>query len=1227
MTAAIHNIGELRDALRADAAGIGEALLGLPNKAASTRRELRWGAKGSLSLSITGAKRGVWFSHEEGRGGDLLGLIRHVQGCTEDDALRWAADKTGVQINIPTSEDDGQAKQRRAQQEADRRARQAERDARDAAEANAEQAQQVRRAQSIATETVPLSDSLGEYYLKQCRGIPPRPGGWPGSIRFHPHHWALVAVATTPSAMVQAVQRVHLAEDGGKVSEEEAEQRHLPAIKTTNGVLKGAAVRLPGDPAGPLLVAEGPETALSLWASTDFEVWAALGSIANLVLPVGRQIVVCRDDDKRHSPADKKLRRTVAEWRQAGVVVTVATPWRVRRCNGSDFADVILADGVEAVRKRINAVLAPSRALVERVPVEKARRLVAKASGRFFERVDQLSVERMKQADETTEGSGVPASGSKPGSFTWGIRLSVGVGKSSQARADAVSALVAMRARGDTSNLVLAVPTHMLGDEQAADFQAMLKGPAAGLRVAVWRGRDAPNPAYPDYRNPFIERKDKTPMCGDLDRVWDAQTVGLSAQTAVCKRRIKKPDGTNETVTCPLFSCCSYQKQNEMQADIWIMSHDLLFHEKPAAMGEVAFVIVDEAAWKKGYVGAEGKHLILSVDALREDSGCPRLNDLRRQLLDALQLCGIGPVPGATLKYAALIADGAAEAIKLEYARKVDPLHPGQTRQERKDAMEKAAGNLTISRMVMAWNAVREMLTPGGPEVSGWLELAVEPTENGPVRVMRLKGRKKISDGFKVPTMLLDALLEPDLVRPFWPDFEMVADVQAEMPHQHIRQVIDRAYSLAMLEPLEPLSAEAAKADPQKAARHAQEMARRANRLRDLRALIVREARRYAPGQVLVVVQQSVEKAMHDLGPLPNNVVTAHHNAIAGRDEWRHVRALIVVGRTMPPPNGAERIAEALTGRATAAPMPWYERADTVREMADGSTMPAEADRHSDPMAEMVRWQICEGELVQIIGRPRGVNRTAADPVDVLVLTDVPLPMPLAGTLDAAELEPTVIDYMLAAGGVVFENPADAAAAYHSTLWPNREAAKKALQRGKLGTFPYRKLYIGECPQLRRIDYKVAGQGKQAAVAGFDPALCPDPEAFLTEKLGLLVRCEVEEAPSPEPDPPAASANASAPSPAGDAPWLRPEVPAHAAPGGVTVIEACPFCSERHHHHGFGPRWAHCENLRGRIYVLQDARLALAGVVRGATAGPPGYGAYGVVAGVTGATGASGPGP
>ena len=174
---------------------------------------------------------------------------------------------------------------------------------------------------------------------------------------------------------------------------------------------------------------------------------------------------------------------------------------------------------------------------------------------------------------------------------------------------------------------------------------------------------------------------------------------------------------------------------------------------------------------------------------------------------------------------------------------------------------------------------------------------------------------------------------------------------------------------------------------------------------------------------------------------------------------------------------------------------------------------------YPDPVCEALRWQACEAEVMQIIGRARGVNRSPDNPVDVLVLTDTPLPLPVT-LISAATLDPSPSDLMLAAGGVVLTNCTDAATAYPD-LWRTREAAKKALQRkvdksatcrGRLGTIPYEDIsLIRECPQpLRAVEYQRAGAGRSAARAFYDPILVPDPVSWLFEKLGELADWNAE---------------------------------------------------------------------------------------------------------------------
>ena len=131
--------------------------------------------------------------------------------------------------------------------------------------------------------------------------------------------------------------------------------------------------------------------------------------------------------------------------------------------------------------------------------------------------------------------------------------------------------------------------------------------------------------------------------------------------------------------------------------------------------------------------------------------------------------------------------------------------------------------------------------------------------------------------------------------------------------------------------------------------------------------------------------------------PLPRNVEWLHHGAVSGIDSFREVSRIVVVGRQAPSPSAVQACAEALTGAAcTRLPArQWYQRIDAVHELTDGRLVATERDCHPDSIAEAFRRRITVLELQQIIGRGRGLWRTADNPLHVLVLTDVPLDMPV----------------------------------------------------------------------------------------------------------------------------------------------------------------------------------------------------------------------------------------
>ena len=105
--------------------------------------------------------------------------------------------------------------------------------------------------------------------------------------------------------------------------------------------------------------------------------------------------------------------------------------------------------------------------------------------------------------------------------------------------------------------------------------------------------------------------------------------------------------------------------------------------------------------------------------------------------------------------------------------------------------------------------------------------------------------------------------------------------------------------------------------------------------------------------------------------------------------------------------------------------------------------------RHSDPSAELLRAAICDDEVIQALGRGRGINRTEDNPLEVHLMADVALPLAYDRVLAWDNVRPDIVQRMLLAGLAV-DSPADAAMT-HPGLFASDEQAKKALQRAGFG--------------------------------------------------------------------------------------------------------------------------------------------------------------------------------
>jgi putative DNA primase/helicase len=561
-------------------------------------------------------------------------------------------------------------------------------------------------------------------------------------------------------------------------------------------------------------------------------------------------------------------------------------------------------------------------------------------------------------------------------------------------------------------------------------------------------------------------------MCGDLNTVREALPLAVDLDKDVCG-------------VCRLARNCAYVAQRTADADLWIVAHNIIFHAPPPPVSRrgVAALVIDESPWQAGLVGIEGRGIEIPLDALepgvmpapRRRAGA-RLVKTRQRLATALRAAPDGPVSRADLDEAGFDNETGLAARRLEWRRKVDS-GPWRGR----------LANKTLVPMTSLWRAVAALMADDGPALSGWLE--VTRNRDG-ARVVRVTARAEVGKAWRVPTLLVDAVLDTNLVHPYWPNIESKGQFNVHAPHQVIRQAAGKSFSKAALAP-----PKTAGGDDKP----------RAKARRNIRAVILKRARELG-GRALVVGNKATIEAMQ----FPRNLDVAWFNAVAGRDQWKRVRLVVILGRPMPPPRAVEQIAAALTGAAPARLEGWYERGDAYRQHRDGAGVGrvfAESDRHPDKMVERIRTRICAGEIIQAIGRGRGVNRTPQTPLEVLVLGDVILPIAVDQFLPDEALNPTPIDLMLAEGGVAFESAASAALAYPQ-LWPTPGAARLALHRQSSVTIPNRYTLIRECNGAL-VRYRRKGNGQKIARAWFDPVRVADPRAAIEAMLGPLAMFEL----------------------------------------------------------------------------------------------------------------------
>jgi putative DNA primase/helicase len=375
-----------------------------------------------------------------------------------------------------------------------------------------------------------------------------------------------------------------------------------------------------------------------------------------------------------------------------------------------------------------------------------------------------------------------------------------------------------------------------------------------------------------------------------------------------------------------------------------------------------------------------------------------------------------------------------------------------------------------------------------------------------------------IHDGWRANTYIMDATMNDKIVQRFYPQMHhSLVDNKKPSPHTYIKQIADQRFSKK-------------KFVPDKSARPKDQTTQR-NNLELVRRVLEVTAREIWPGETLVICQQAMETALMDIDKLPQRtdkvtqlVDLEHFNNHKGRNDWRDARGLITVGRTEPGVRDVERRGRALFGvdiseiEPDASGVPLWPLADERINLRDGTSVVVQISRHPDPHVHAVWQQICQAELIQAIGRGRGADRTEANPLLILIMGSVPLPITVDEVVAWKDIQPSFARIMWARGAVPVSYR-DMAAAYPD-LFVSQIAAKRAMQR-EMREWERRQpqtqnrdqtpididYLIGVWSRFSLITYRRPGSRGPAGRLFYDPTRI-DPTVWLAEHLGATVTTE-----------------------------------------------------------------------------------------------------------------------
>lgn len=1120
----------VRYALRDRAEELFRLVWGEPAKAGA--KDWRPTDNPARSMATRGRKRGQWFDHKGGTGGDLFDLVA-VELCglgsaqqdfprVLQEAARFCGMAEGQSIDIEA------LTARKAAQRAE--------------EARQEAADAKRKAalvQALQARSEPLTGSPAAAYLK-ARGIEALPEGWrylppvPGLGVRHPEKPALVAWAIDADGTATGGQRILINEDGSKAE--------LDPRKPAFGSIGGSPARIAAQAeGGPLCIAEGPETAAAIAQATGFEVWAVFGAgqFASAPAPLDRQVILCPDRDASGSPAAEAFNRACDEMAGRGVSLWIA---RAPEAEGSkrDLADTLQERGAEAVRAAIDAATPytsrdtkgrftgagalPAEPL--QMPAflspEGAWQRIREAVQDFLEKAAQWHAAKAAWAAhcETGEGGPIPpelvpaaelATSPPP---VLAIAASPGAGKSTITREVLAEFDLSAFGGGD---VLFTAPTLKLAEEAAGAAQKL----DAGWHVT--RGRSAAQPGT------------RFPMCNRSEEAERVAKAGLRVFPTLCARM----DGDIE-IQCPHFRTCPHVQQ-------WagLGAESALRFEASAYLPlsgdgsgrETGLQVIDESIWRmftrkadltfdgwlrprKVTPKTKGKAPPTPAERHQADALAADMQKAAEDVLRALQA-------GQNLARLSYTAEDFRAYAEAERGPDVLTVPPSATDKEIRAALDALEGSDTeAGKRAQVWAILAECLEKGLTDTQRLRIVRDVPAPRSGEKRDVLRATWFVEPPRDVPTLLLDADATPEIVERMFPGAELV---QVDLrPNAEVVQITDKTFSATALK------------NP-KLRKEAVEL---------VRAEVLADTLQGGRGVLAIatkkVVRQFFEDAGHKLDGMTEAEISLHmlntelHGArwlwfgptALGLNTWKGFGTAIVFGREEIPPDALADYLRAIQGDTGTELQLVPEDAKGNKLMAeealpylmaDGSGSAVKVKVHPDPMGRALQIQTRELATRQTYERLR--MATAPERKRLVLACKVPIPrLPVDKLVTWDELKPARFEaaqaeaaqrggvLRLSAAGLAQDAPETFKTADAAKLWLRTEG-KEAVNR----VAPLIRYYISGTTPLNPKQVSLRLQGQRGPKPTPALVVLPgDARAMAEQQFGPLSMFEEQTGPVPK---------------------------------------------------------------------------------------------------------------